>query len=44
MATMPRTFVITPRLAEACGNVPFSVAFSPDFLRKRSAEHLLPLM
>jgi GDP-mannose 6-dehydrogenase len=29
--------LVTPRLAEACGNVPFSVAFNPEFLREGSA-------
>lgn len=29
--------LIMPRLAEACGNVPFSVAFNPEFLREGSA-------
>jgi GDP-mannose 6-dehydrogenase len=29
--------LIMPRLAEACGNVPFSVAFNPEFLRQGSA-------
>jgi GDP-mannose 6-dehydrogenase len=28
---------ITPRLTEACGNVPFGVAFNPEFLREGSA-------
>ena len=29
--------LIMPRLAEACGNVPFCVAFNPEFLREGSA-------
>ena len=29
--------LVMPRLAEACGNVPFSVAFNPEFLREGSA-------
>jgi len=29
--------LVTPRLAKACGNVPFSVAFNPEFLREGSA-------
>jgi GDP-mannose 6-dehydrogenase len=29
--------LVTPRLAEACGNVPFSVAYNPEFLREGSA-------
>ncbi len=29
--------LVTPRLAEACGHVPFSVAFNPEFLREGSA-------
>jgi GDP-mannose 6-dehydrogenase len=29
--------LIMPRLAEACGNVPYSVAFNPEFLREGSA-------
>jgi GDP-mannose 6-dehydrogenase len=29
--------LVTPRLAETCGNVPFSVAFNPEFLREGSA-------
>jgi GDP-mannose 6-dehydrogenase len=28
---------VTPRLAEACGNVPFRVAFNPEFLREGAA-------
>jgi GDP-mannose 6-dehydrogenase len=36
---MPGTMrnLVTPRLAEACGNVPFGVAFNPEFLREGSA-------
>ena len=36
---MPGTMrdLVIPRLAEACGNVPFSVAFNPEFLREGSA-------
>jgi GDP-mannose 6-dehydrogenase len=36
---MPGTMrdLIMPRLAEACGNVPFSAAFNPEFLREGSA-------
>ena len=29
--------LVMPRLAEACGNVPFSVAFNPEFLREGCA-------
>ncbi len=29
--------LVAPRLAEVCGNVPFSVAFNPEFLREGSA-------
>jgi GDP-mannose 6-dehydrogenase len=29
--------LVMPRLAAACGNVPFSVAFNPEFLREGSA-------
>ncbi len=29
--------LVTPRLAEACGIVPFGVAFNPEFLREGSA-------
>ena len=29
--------LVTPRLAAACGNVPFGVAYNPEFLREGSA-------